>query len=214
MKRFDIKGFRVEACLGASKCPNSAHDAAPLAKRIIRLFETENLLAFLQAHVEEPLKYHHEFKVAVSDCPNACSRPQIKDIGIIGAVLPVVTDIACTECVACARNCQEHAIVVDTTLKKPTLDLNSCVKCGQCVTLCPTHTLAVGKKGFRVQVGGKLGRHPQLATELPGIYTEDEVVSIVSACISFYKTHGGNGRRFGALLNRFGLDVILGKALP
>ena len=30
----------------------------------------------------EDLKFHHEFRVTVADCPNSCSQPQIKDIGI------------------------------------------------------------------------------------------------------------------------------------
>ena len=34
---------------------------------------------------------HHEFRVSLSACPNACSRPQIVDIGLIGAVTPVLT---------------------------------------------------------------------------------------------------------------------------
>lgn len=42
------------------------------------------------------------------------------------------------------------------------------------------------KKGFKVQIGGKLGRHPQLAKELPGIYSKDEVIGIVKSCIAFY----------------------------
>jgi anaerobic sulfite reductase subunit C len=209
MKESEIKGFRVETCFGGLKCPNRAIETEPLVERIIRLLETENLPAFLQAQIQAPIKHHHEFRVAVSDCPNACSQPQIKDIGIIGAILPKVADVSCTACGACSLDCIEHAITVDTKTKKPVIDFKLCVKCGQCVKSCPTHTLAVGEKGFRIQVGGKLGRRPQLASEIPGIYHEDEIISLVGECISFYKKHGKNGQRFGSIIARSGLDEII-----
>jgi len=87
----------------------------------------------LRSHIKGLIKYHHEFKVAVSDCPNACSLPQIQDIGIIGAVLPKIADIYCTGCETCSRNCQEHASVADNDIGKPMLDFQACVKCGQFV---------------------------------------------------------------------------------
>lgn len=209
MKESEIKGFRVETCFGGSRCPNRAIETEHLVEPIIRLLETENLPAFLQAQIKAPIKYHHEFRVAVSDCPNACSQPQIKDIGIIGAILPKVEDVPCSACGACSLDCIEHAITVDTKTKKPIIDFKLCVKCGQCVKICPTHTLAVGEKGFRIQVGGKLGRRPRLASELPGLYHEDDAVSMVSACIAFYKKHGKKGQRFGSIIARWGLDEII-----
>jgi cytochrome c len=61
-------------------------------------------------------------------------------------------------------------------------------------------------------VGGKLGRHPKLAAELPGLYDEDEVVFIVSAYISFYKEHAKAGQRFGSVIN-FNGEPINGENL-
>jgi dissimilatory sulfite reductase (desulfoviridin) alpha/beta subunit len=66
--------------------------------------------------------------------------------------------------------------------------------------VCPTGSLKEGKKGYRVQLGGKLGRHPQLAKELPGIYEEDKVMEIVKDCLRFYKDKSKNGERFGQIL--------------
>jgi anaerobic sulfite reductase subunit C len=209
MKQPEIKGFRVETCFGASKCPNRTSETEHLVELIVQVFATEDLSSFLQTHIKESIKYHHELKLAVSDCPNACSQPQIKDIGIIGAILPMVGDIPCTACEACVVECKEHAIAMDEKIKKPVVDFHLCVKCGQCLKICPTHTLAVGEKGFRIQVGGKLGRHPQLATELPGLNNEEDVVSIVRACIRFYKKYGKNGQRFGSIVARSGLKEII-----
>jgi dissimilatory sulfite reductase (desulfoviridin) alpha/beta subunit len=44
----------------------------------------------LKKIVRGSLRIHHEFRISISDCPNACSRPQITDIGLIGACHPVV----------------------------------------------------------------------------------------------------------------------------
>ena len=56
------------------------------------------------------MKMHHEFRVSISDCPNACSRPQIADLGLIGARRPRVTDETCSQCGACVEVCREEAI--------------------------------------------------------------------------------------------------------
>ncbi len=48
--------------------------------------------------------------------------------------------------------------------------------------------------------GGKLGRHPQLAKELPGIYDENRVMEIVKDCLRFYKDNSKQGERFGQIL--------------
>ena len=89
----EIKGYDVSACFGGEGCPNSvAPSTAQLVKDIEALMEKANILAFLKSKVKGDLKFHHEFRVSISDCPNACSRPQIADIGIIGAAFPGLTD--------------------------------------------------------------------------------------------------------------------------
>jgi dissimilatory sulfite reductase (desulfoviridin) alpha/beta subunit len=62
--------------------------------------------------------------------------------------------------------------------------------------VCPTGTLATGERGYRVLLAGKLGRHPRLAEELPGIYQEDEVLSILEGCLDYYKKRSKHGERF------------------
>jgi dissimilatory sulfite reductase (desulfoviridin) alpha/beta subunit len=65
-----------------------------------------------------------------------------------------------------------------------------------------------GIKGYRVQVGGKLGRHPRLAVELPGVYDHTTVLEIVRTCLSLYKKKNQMGERFGELLTRADLQVL------
>jgi dissimilatory sulfite reductase (desulfoviridin) alpha/beta subunit len=209
MKKSGIHGFRVKTCFGGSKCPNRIYETEALTGLIADRFEAAKLLEFLRDSIQAPLKHHHEFKVAIAGCPNACSRPQIEDIGILGAVLPKVVDRPCTGCEDCVVACKEQAITLDAEREMPVIDFTACVQCGVCVKTCPAGTLVVGEEGFRFQVGGKLGRKPQLAMELPGLYKEDQVVSLVDACIALYKKHAKNGERFGSIINRSGLKEII-----
>jgi len=144
----------------------------------------------------------------LADCPNACSQPQIKDIGIIGACAPVVSGEPCTMCEACVDACKENAIRLDTKKEFPVIENDLCLKCGKCMAACPTGTLAQGKKGFRVQLGGKLGRHPQLARELAGIYDENTVMEIIKDCLRFYKASSKHGERFGQILTPTDFDAF------
>jgi len=204
----EIKGYQLDICFGPNGCPNRANIGDRLVESLESLLKEQDLLGFLKQRVSGELKFHHEFRVTVAECPNACSQPQIKDIGIIGAEFPRLTDEACTLCEACVDACKEKAIIFMGNREMPDIDFNLCLACGKCIEVCPTGTIAPGKKGFRVQLGGKLGRHPQLARELPGIYNEDEVIGIVKKCLSFYKAKSRHGERFAELLSDFDVGEL------
>ena len=147
----EVKGFQVEACFGSTGCPNRAvaYDAFP--KKVEALLARKNLKSFLKEKAQGPLKMHHEIRVSISECPNACSRPQISDIGLIGARSPKISAESCIQCGACVDICREGAIILAG--KWPVLDLEKCVSCGQCISACPTRTLQEEEKGLRIQVG-------------------------------------------------------------
>ncbi len=197
----EIKGYQLDACFGRDGCSNRANESEDLFFKLESLFKKEDLLSHLKQRVDGGIKFHHEFRVSIADCPNACSQPQIKDIGIIGAVRPFLTDQECSLCNACVEICREDAIVINHEEKRPVIDFDRCLECGQCVTPCPTGTITEKIKGFRVQLGGKLGRHPKLAEELPAIYSEDEIIDIVKECIGFYRKNSRRGERFSELYN-------------
>jgi len=197
----EIKGYEVTTCFGGAGCPNTANSCTQLTKDIEAIIEKEDILSFLKENVKEDLKFHHEFRAALSDCPNACSRPQIVDIGIIGSVLPGIFNEACTLCSACVEVCDENAITLDEEKETPLIDYGQCLMCAKCIRACPTGTIGEKEKGFRVMLGGRLGRHPRLAMEVPEHHSHDEVLEIVKKSLKFYKQKSKNGQRFSHILS-------------
>lgn len=192
----EIKGYQLETCFGRNGCPNRANQSDSLFKKIEKLLVQKDLLAFLRRKVNGDLKLHHEFRIALADCPNACSQPQIKDIGIIGAVIPTITDKPCTLCGECVVVCKEKAITIESAKLRPEINPALCLKCGLCIRACLSGTISESERGFRVQIGGKLGRHPRLASELPGIHSEADVLNIINRCIEYYFSHSKQDERF------------------
>jgi anaerobic sulfite reductase subunit C len=200
----EVKGYQVETCFGPSGCPNRTVIDDQLTEKLETLLAGKDLRSFLKERVKGPLKIHHEFRLSVSDCPNACSRPQIVDIGLIGACLPEMTEEACSECGACTATCKENAIVLQDG--RPVIDVSKCLLCAQCARVCPTGTLTEGKRGYRILVGGKLGRHPRLARELPGIQSPEETLKIIERCTGVFQKQCVSGERFGEILERTGKE--------
>jgi dissimilatory sulfite reductase (desulfoviridin) alpha/beta subunit len=196
----EVKGYQFDVCFGPSGCPHQIQPDDNLSAKIEQLLQSADLLAFLKSKGIVDLKFHHELRVTLANCPNACSQPQIKDIGIIAALLPAIGDVRCSGCEACTATCREAAITLGIGDSKPVISTDLCVACGQCIPVCPTGTIVEAAKGYRVQLGGKLGRHPQLARELPGIYTQEAVLGIVADCIDLYKARSRRGERFGELI--------------
>ncbi len=200
----EVKGYQVETCFGPSGCPNRAVIDEELPAKLETLLAGQDLRSFLKERVKGPLKLHHEFRLSVSDCPNACSRPQIVDVGLIGACLPEITEETCSECGACIATCKENAIVLQDG--RPVIDVSKCLFCAQCARVCPTGTLKEGGRGYRILVGGKLGRHPRLARELPGIHSPEETLKIIERCTGVFQTQCVSGERFGEILERTGKE--------
>ncbi len=200
----EVKGFQVETCFGPGACPNRAVKSDGMAEDLEKLLASKDMKGFLEKRVKGPLKFHHEFRISISDCPNACSRPQIVDIGLIGAAKPWVVEEPCSECGACVEVCKESAISVDGD--GPVISEERCVSCGACVRACPTGTLLEASSGYRVILGGKLGRHPRLGEEIPGIHKTEDVTGIVARCLDSYQERSKHGERLGVLLERVGMD--------
>ncbi len=204
----EVKGYQIETCFGQSGCPNRAVPSDGLIEELERILARRNIRGFLKDRVKGSLKMHHEFRVSISECPNACSRPQIVDIGLIGAVRPRLSDVECSGCGACAEVCKEDAIVLLDGEDRPVIHEDRCVSCGQCASVCPTGTMVRGSQGYRFLVGGKLGRHPRLARELEGIYSKEEALKLVERCLDHHMKHNTHGERFGEILERTGIEFL------
>ena len=202
----EVRGFQVERCFGAHGCPNRVVRHEDLVQRLEGVLERWDLKDFLEEKMRGPLKMHHVFRVSVADCPNACSRPQIADVGLIGALRPKIGDGVCTQCGACVETCRERAIVLEEGTGIPSIDPQKCLSCGQCIRVCPSAVLVNGKEGYRILIGGKLGRHPQLGRELGKIFSLAASLQVVEHCIAHYLQHNETGERFGQVLLRFPPD--------
>ena len=202
----EVRGFQVENCFGPGGCPNRAVISDDLLEQVESELSGRDIPGFLKKKVNGPLKMHHEFRVSISDCPNSCSRPQIVDIGLIGACEPQITGAGCSQCGACVDVCKEKAVFAHN--ESPEIDWSKCLRCGACIKICPTGTLKEKRKGYRIQVGGKLGRRPRLGQELGGIFSPDEIREILNRCLDHYQKHCRHGERFGEILERTGIEAL------
>jgi dissimilatory sulfite reductase (desulfoviridin) alpha/beta subunit len=204
----EVKGWQLDACFGPSGCPNAISVERGLVGEIELILQESDIIEFLKSKGISNLKFHHEFRVTVAQCPNACSQPQIKDIGIIAASRPAVSDEACTACQACVDACREDAIDLAEAPAAPHIEMQRCLACGACMPACPTGTLVTGITGYRVQLGGKLGRHPRLGRELPGLYDQAAVLDILRSCLALYKSKSRRGERFGEVLQASDFNAL------
>lgn len=200
----EVRGYQVETCFGPTGCPNRAVRAEGISEAVEEILKAKGLKEFLARRVGGPLKLHHEFRISISDCPNSCSRPQITDVGLVGCSKPMVTNEPCEGCGACVQVCKEEALKLGC--EGPVLDSGRCLGCGQCIRVCPSGTLQEGVKGYRVLIGGKLGRHPRLATELPGVHPVEEVCALVERIVNLYMKECVRGERLGEIVERKGWE--------
>jgi dissimilatory sulfite reductase (desulfoviridin) alpha/beta subunit len=179
--------------------------SADLASDLENLLEQADLLTFLRSRLGERLKLHHQLRVTIADCPNSCSQPQIKDIGIIGQAQIAVDKGECTGCGECEAVCEESAIVLNDDFLV-SIDEDLCIQCGACARVCPSEAISNPACAYRILVGGKLGRHPQLARELTRDLDAEQVLSLVGIIVDYFKANAKSGERLGALVNRIGWE--------
>ncbi|PIE75077.1 MAG: sulfite reductase [Deltaproteobacteria bacterium] len=204
----EVKGHRVEACFGGTGCKNAIDAGKNIADKIDNLLKSKKILSFLKKNTKGSIKFHQEFKVSISFCPNSCSRPQINDVGIIAANIPFISDEKCSSCSACVKICMEKAISFQTK-DFPSIDFKKCIYCGECIKTCPTHTISSSKKGFRVLLGGKLGRHPRLGIDMGKIFSEDEVIKIVDKAADIMLSQKNKAERFSEIFKESDMEKFL-----
>jgi len=192
--------FEIILCRGFAACPRALadplEDGAPLAV-------IEERLSTLPIHAGPSKIEIRPFSISISLCPNGCSRPQIADIGIIAVTYPCINYSRCTGCAVCIPSCRESALKINSE-GRPDVH-HTCIGCGDCFASCPSGALESGEKGFRILLGGKLGRHPHLAEDTGIIYNTGQVLDQTLKWYTFWFRNHIPGERFRGLTNRRGL---------
>ena len=188
----------ISACPGLPRCSQANIDSQALAKDIDRRF----------FDVDLPTK----LKIAISGCPNSCTKPQVNDIGIKGVIRPRIISKGCDGCGDCSWACKEGAIkMVDGVAQ---IEYKKCVYCGDCVRICPKGVNVVDLEGYTIYVGGNVGRHPRLAIKLIDFADEETIHKVIENSIKLFEEEGEPRERFGHLIERIGLGEALRRILP
>ena len=149
----------------------------------------------------------HKFKIAVGGCPNNCVKPDLNDLGIVGARVPGYEQEKCKGCRKCqvALSCPIHAAkMVDGRL---VIDPKLCNSCGRCVGKCPFSCNDESTYGWKVYVGGRWGKRIAHGRVLGKIFTDkEELMSVVEKAILLFRDQGESGERFADTIERIGFE--------
>ena len=197
----------VVSCKGTT-CVFGLYDTQELAKEIHDKFYTGYHNVVLP----------HKFKIAVGGCPNNCVKPDLNDLGIVGARVPGYDPELCKGCKKCQIevSCPIHAAKLADG--KLVIDPNLCNNCGRCVGKCPFHCNDQGTYGWKIFVGGRWGKKVAHGQMLNKIFTDkDEVMAVVEKAILLFRDQGKSGERFADTIDRIGFDkaqeLLLGDEL-
>jgi dissimilatory sulfite reductase (desulfoviridin) alpha/beta subunit len=197
--------FRLTACRGlatapeARPCPHALPHDGGMPDLLAAALAAAGWPDFLASR-ETSVRRHQALKIVLAGCPNACSGPQVADFGLIRACRPAREPDRCTGCGACAAACPERLITLSPD--GPVIDRRACLGCGLCARACPHEALALDRPGWRVMAGGRLGRHPALAVELPGLFSDAEAAACLARLTAFFMARFRPGQRLSALLPR------------
>lgn len=198
----------IKVCRGATCCTHAVI-GTDISDDIRTVLDRSGWAGFLTSGVR-PVRHHHQFRVAVASCPNGCSQPHIADFGLIGCTTVAVAPEDCSSCSLCVAACAERAISLDRGLR---LDHSRCLGCEACVRVCPTGALRTAGKGWRVLLGGKLGRRPRLAHEL-GTFALPEAMAVLERVLGTLISEGRPGLRLGDLIESMGREAFDSRVRP
>ncbi|MBQ3085522.1 MAG: hypothetical protein IJC46_08760 [Clostridia bacterium] len=153
------------------------------------------------------MKLPHKFKIAVGGCPNNCVKPDINDLGIIGAKTPIADLEKCRGCKKCqvAESCPIKA----ASVRAGKIVFEGCNACGRCFEKCPFGAVAHPQSGYKVYLGGRWGKKVARGIPLDRIFTsQEEVLELIERVILFYRDNGTPGERFAETIERIGFERV------
>lgn len=199
------KFLDIDLCGGVKGCPLTLFNDEEVARIFYRVIQNENLELFMEKTLEGPVLFHNKFKMAISGCPNGCSQPQIKDISIVGYRIPKIEKGRCVGCKQCVSGCPDRMITVED---EPNINVEGCIHCGRCIQACPTGSIKNFQGGYRIYIGGRLGRKPHLAKPIADVEDIDELENILRELIVFYKECVEEKKSFSRIVEEMELEEI------
>lgn len=198
--------YTIALCRGKRSCPFGLVTLEPIRAAIEGVIDDSPWKAHVESAHGGRIRPHDRLRIALSACPNGCSQPQIQDIGFIAALRPREVASACTGCGLCEKTCREAAIFVQDgrAVNRP----EACLACGECAEICPAHAILCEPIGFRLLLGGRLGRHPAMATELSGLYTQDHIPNVIRSLLRLLLREAWPGERPGQVLTRLAIKQV------
>jgi len=191
-------GYKLEHC--RKNCKKAAKDWSELNLDLESTLNELELKPTLEEKFDK-VHYHHIPKVVIAGCPNGCSQPQIRDIGIVGYLTPKLTDNPCVECLLCVDACLENALAWANN--EIVLESSKCVSCGECIRVCPTERIGAAESGWTIHLGGRLGRHPKFAKVVGKEQTEEAVIKKIKEVLIDYIHNGKPEERLSQFLERY-----------
>ncbi len=208
----EIDMFDVELCHAKNfRCQNQNIEVRELKKELeqkLRELKLTELIADLIPEGQR-IMTHDRMRVSVSACPNGCTAPESKVFGVAGVAKPMLTDTACSECLTCVDTCRRRAILMRNG--RPEIDFSRCDWCGQCVKACPDGVLAYENSGYRIFVGGHIGRFPQYAQVLFKMADKETLFRALEASIELIKEESLGEESLTSIINRLGVAPLFQK---
>lgn len=118
----------------------------------------------------------HKFKIAVGGCPNNCVKPDLNDLGIIGARVPDYSSKQCKGCKKCQIEISCPVNAAKMSDGQLVIDQKLCNSCGRCIGKCPFHCGDTGTYGWKVYVGGRWGKQVAPGKMLDKVFTDKSEV--------------------------------------
>ena len=198
--------YTIALCRGKSACPFGLVALEPIRAAVETVLADSPWNTHVDTAHGGQIRPHDRLRIALSACPNGCSQPHIQDIGLIAALRPSEVASTCTGCGQCEKTCREAAILVQNgrAVTRP----KACLACGECARVCPAHAILCEPIGFRLLLGGRLGRHPAMATELSGLYTQDHIPNVIRNLLRLLLREARPGERPGQALTRLAIKQV------